>query len=224
MVSGKTRSLPDAKVYKLDPAEILIPHIPDNAYQISKAFGRDRLVFTTNQDRIEVLKKVLEMYPGPFFITLVINSRLGALKKKGRMYSDWHKSRIQIDFFLDYFHDFISYGGWFHVWVSCHTTNGIVVYDQHDRFFAYEQINEVTDLLKSSGFQDGYCESKFKHVLFDRLDIIPGHVEMLNYGKWQWAPLEISDVEFPRRWTVTNFYLRFLQWRRTQRAKKKGKS
>ncbi len=110
------------------------------------------------------------------------------------------------------------------MWVSCHTTKGIVVYDQHDRFYAYEKVDEVADLLKSSGFQEGFGEVKFKYVLFDRLDIVPGHVEMLNYGKWQWAPLEITDVEFPHRWTATNFYLRFLQWRRMQRAKKKGKS
>ena len=119
-------SKPDnAKLYQTNEARDLIPFVPGNIFQLNESGLGVRLLFSTNEDRIEMFKRIIDLFPGPFFFTVVVQESHGALNKPGRLYSDRRKTRTQVDFFLDHFHDYFSHCGLINLWVTCEVTDGI---------------------------------------------------------------------------------------------------
>lgn len=216
-------NLPDAKLFQALDSESLVPFVPENVYERNETELGVRLLVSTSMDRIEMFKMLLDFYPGPFFVTVVVQEPYGAFDKAGRYHGDYDKSRMQIDFFLDYFHDFISYSGFIHVWVTCQTTKGILVYDQHDYYFVYEKAEEAAEKLAGLGFQEGKIGADFHHAHSSRPDIVPGGKELLEYGSWRLEGLEIQDVARPDKKTVKNAYLRLRSWWMTRRIKRNGR-
>ncbi len=216
-------NLPDAKLYQALDNEGLVPHVPEDMYDLEETVLGTRLLVETKMDRVEMFKKLLDVYPGPFFLTVVVQEPYGAFKTAGRYHSEYDKTRIQVDYFLDYFHDFICYSGFIHVWVTCQTTKGIVVYDQHDYYFVYEKALEAAEIVKGLGFVEGSINPDFAHAHSSRPDIHPGPEELLNYGNWRLESLQIQDVARPEEKTIRNMYLRFRNWVNTRRIKRRGR-
>lgn len=205
-----------------DDQDNLTPFVPESVYFTSASDFGTRLVVTTNEDRIETFKRILDLYSGPFFITVVVQLPHRGLEKPGRLYSEGGKSRIQIDYFLDYFQDFLLYDGFIHIWITCQESNGIVVYDQHDTFFIYEREKEAADYFAKRGFREAPVSFNFRHAHQIRNDIYPGSKELADYGKWWWRPLELSDVEDKSKKSLRNLYLKIRSWR-IRRLKQKRK-
>lgn len=214
---------PDAKIYIADQDGEIGPYVPTDTYEINRTGLGTRIIARTNQDRIEFFKAILDLYPGPFFITLVVQEPYGEFQVAGRYYSDKGKTRVQIDYFLDYFHDFICYDGFHHLWISCETTDGIIVYDQHDIFFMYQQTDQILDYLRSHDFCEGHVGADFHHAHRSRADISPGTKELLEYGPWYHSPLEINDVARPDEKSLQNYWLRFRSWNAVRKIKSKNK-
>ena len=220
---AEPNNLPDAKLYRaISPTE-LVPFVPDNQFQLSTTKLGTRLIFSTNEDRIEMFKHMLDLYPGPFFITVVVQEPHGALVTPGRMYSERDKTRVQIDYFLDYFHDYISFGGMFHLWISCQSSDGIIVYDQHDYFFVYQRAQEAAAFFRERGYREQEIELEFDHAHSERIDIVPGTKEMLDYGNWMWSQLELTDVARPRAKSMQILILKFRHWFGTRKLRRKNR-
>lgn len=214
---------PDAKIYRAESEDKILPFQPENRIQFQTQYSGSRAIISTDRDRIEFYKAILDLYPGPFFITLVIQQPFGAFQQAGRYHSDRGKTRIQIDYFLDYFHDFISYDGFHHLWVTCETTDGIIVYDQHDYFYVYAKAEEARQKFLAEGFVEGEVKVDFPHVHRSRTEIVPGAGEILKYGSWYLSNLEIQDVATPERKTLRNYWLRLRNWNALRKVKAKNK-
>ncbi len=214
---------PDAKLYRADSEEKIFPFQPENRVEFQSQDSGSRLIVSTSQDRIDFFKSIIDLFPGPYFITLVIQEPFGAFQQAGRYYSERDKTRLQIDYFLDYFHDFISYDGFHHLWITCESTDGIIVYDQHDYFFIYVKAEEARQKLLAEGFVEGDVRVDFPHMHRSRAEIVPGPKEILKYGSWYLSNLEIQDVATPERKTLRNYWLRIRNWNAQRKAKSKNK-
>lgn len=216
--------LDDAKLYRTDVQKVLVPFVPENQYDFSTWRDSPRLLLSTNEDRIEIFKRILDLYPGPFFITIAVQEPHGTLKRRGRLYGDKGKTRIQIEFFLDHFHDYISYHGMAHFWVTCESTDGIVVYDNNDFFYIYDRVNEAAEFFGERGYVNEPIERDFERAHGDRTDIVPGTEDLKKFGRWGWLPLEWSDVPNPYEKSFQNIYLRVRHWVNNLKSNKTDKS
>ncbi len=214
-------NLPDAKMYRADEdGKNIRAYEPENRFQLHRTDLGTRLLVTTSEDRIEVFKRLLDLYPGPFFITLVIQEAHGAFKKTGRYYGDRGKTRVQIDFFLDHFHDYFCYDGMHHLWVSCESSDGIVVFDQHDLFYVYQRAAEAGGMLLDAGYKEGLGDEPFNHAHRSRPEIVPGPKEILEFTKWFIAPLQINDVADPSEKSLKNMVMKARMGRAVKKIKK----
>ena len=212
---------PNAKVYTADPDLNLIPIYPTNLFKIATTQMGNRAFATTNLDRILVMKRLLDLFPGPFSLLLVIQEPNGAFMHAGRYTSEEGKSRIHVDYFLDYFHDYISYDGFLHLWICCDSTGGKVIYDQHDWFNIYGKADESESVFRELGFVEREAEKLPPHAHCKRHDIYPGTKEMLEYGTWRLSPLELADVARPEKKSLLNSYLGIRSWFAVRRAIRK---
>jgi hypothetical protein len=213
--------LDDAKLYRTDVEKVLVPFVPKNQYNSSSWRDSPRLLVSTSEDRIEVFKRTLDLYPGPFFITIAVQEPHGSLKRRGRLYGDKGKTRIQIEFLLDYFHDYISYNGMMHFWVTCESTDGIVVYDNMDQFYIYGRVSEAEKFFAERGYINEPIDRNFEYAHCERVGLTPGTEDLKKFGKWGWLPLEWSDVPDPYGKSFKNLYLRFRHWKNDWRKKSK---
>lgn len=207
-----TLSEGNAKLFLAGEDGGLIAFEPKNSFMLTSSANQQRLILATNEDRIDVFKSLLDFYPGPFVITVVVQSPHGAIKKAGRYYSEWDRTRTQIDYFLDYFHDYISFCGLIHVWVTCQGTDGIVVYDQHDVFYVYGKPLEIANMFLDKGYSEGIPPIEFAHAHKTRDDIRPGTVELMKYGKWTCHPLDTTDIANPEEKTAKNYLMKARSW------------
>ena len=213
-----------AKLYTGDNGHNLVPYVQPNIFKVIQTSIGDRAIVSTTIDRIDLFKQFLNLFPGPFTILVVIQQPYLAFKKRGRYTSESDKTHIQVEFFLDTFNDYISFDGFHDLWVCCESSNGKVIYDQHDWYYIYGKAREAENILRSLGFIEREVPLPPHHAHCQRHDIHPGTHELLDYTKWFLNPLLPSDVvrSFPK--TPKDLLTRYRSWLEFRKIAKRQRS
>lgn len=170
------------------------PYKPRDAYVREQTYGVWRLAVSTGRPRMDFMLECAARYPGPFWITYVMESE-GFGMEPGRYHGPTGQTITQIGYFLHQFAPFLESDGRHHIWVSCEATDGIIVYDQHDFFYLYQQLDEHESALAEAGFTNDFeypFTEQHLHVFPPRTDGL--EQELWKFWDWHYGPLALSDT------------------------------
>jgi hypothetical protein len=186
-----------------------VPKIWGRGYELQEFRWGRRIRCSTDGDRVEFLRSLLDRYPGPFAITYVLEDKHRTSYREGR-YRSPSLTRQQVDFFLEKFSDFIQNDGRHHIYVSCSTSGGAVIYDQHDFFFVYGSLDQHMLRLRSEGFRPtAYDLREHAHAIKGDSAALD---ELLRFWPWAYSPPEITDVTTSRIGILRFAWLKLKAW------------
>jgi hypothetical protein len=130
--------------------------------------------------------------PEPFGILYVLLTPRKE-NQPGRYQSPRPCSRDEMESFLLEFREFFESDGRHHVWVMSLPESSTLVYDQHNVIFAYGPLQEFTEVLKASGFQEGTVSFPSPHAHNYNAENDDTEERLLNHWAWIQTPLQPGD-------------------------------
>jgi hypothetical protein len=181
-------------LYKLghfEPEEQKYEH--PNIWTIEQTTGPDRLILGPAKNHISFLVQLTRAMPEPFWVLYVLTvSRSEHLP--GRYQSDSPKTREEIEEFLTRFGSFFENDGRHSVWVGSEPGPELLVYDRHNKIYAYGPLDKFSSLVSgdalslSNGVPIPCPHSHHYHEEFDAEE-----VAIMRHWSWSHFPLVDSD-------------------------------
>ncbi len=168
-------------------------HEYPNVWAVEKTTGPDRLVIAPALGHVELLRELLGVLPGPFWILYVLLvSRQDNVP--GRYQCPRPVSREEYDSFLVRYRDYFEGDGRHHIWVGVEDGPGLLIYDHHNVIYSYGPLDEFKSVLNSSGLTQ-VARVKFPvphthryHSHFDEQE-----TQILRHWEWKWFELQPGD-------------------------------
>jgi hypothetical protein len=183
---------PLAKLLAPDESGVMAPFTWGKAYRYETYYWGNRIMCSTDEDRIDWLVELASRYPGPFDLNYILEDESGRHNYPEGRYMKSSVSLDQLKFFFHEFHDFLAFDGRHHVMVHCNTTRGMVVFDQHDYFYVYGGLDSLLQDLKQRGFiERSFVLGRHGHPIKEES---PDLHRLMEFWPWNWRALEATDI------------------------------
>jgi len=179
------------KLGYLNPEEQ--PFVHPNTWAVEETSGPSRLAIAPAENQVKVLLRLMEAMPEPFWVLYVLAvSRTG--NQLGRYQSAEPKSREAIELFLREFAQFFENDGRHHIWISSELGPELLVYDRHNKIYAYGPLEEFSETLSEIGLTPASSiEIPSPHMHRYNQAHDEDESRLMNYWEWFRTPLLDSD-------------------------------
>lgn len=214
-------TMPDrVKLFILDEKGNRQPKQWGNGWLLQEFPWGRRILCSTVDDRMSFLLSLISAYPGPFKIAYVLEDNVGLEDAPMGRYEIKDRTLVQVEHFVSEFGDLIQFDGRHHFHVGC--PDRTVVYDQHDYFLVYGDIDALQGLLIERGYRKlDYELGVHAHLMGP--DVSPIR-QLLDYWPWRWSGLEAPDTSAARVGKLEWFRLKVRAWRNEWRCRLRGGS
>ncbi len=153
--------------------------------------GWSRLVVGARQSEIPLILELCRDFAGRFAVLYVlVGSRLG---RSGRFQSPEPISYDDLELFLYTHQEFFEQDGRHHLWVVSASGEGQLVFDNHNKIYAYGDLDRYETRLLSMGFRSGSVDNPSPHGHNYHPEFDSAEDEVLKYWDWLEFPLEPDD-------------------------------
>jgi hypothetical protein len=166
-----------------------------NVWTIEETTGPKRLVLAPAIGHVQLMLHLTNEMPEPFWVLYVLTvSRVDC--EPGRYQSDGPKTRREIEQFLIRFAEYFENDGRHHLWVGSEPGPELLVYDRHNKIYAYGAIDRFSRVLIGSGLTLSpsvpipFPHTHHYHSTFDEEE-----KAIMNYWEWRQFPLHESDED-----------------------------
>lgn len=184
---------PRTKLMLVDDQKQLQDFSWGNGYCVQEYRWGKRILCSTDGDRMEFFLRLVSRNPGPYGLTYILedNDRTPDFRR-GRYIANAPMTFDQLKYFTDEFHEFLCEDGRHHLMVHCKATGGAVIYDQHDYYYVYGQLDALEIELSREGFEPrGYELAIHGHLI--NQDPAELH-RLMQFRPWMWRELEATDT------------------------------
>ena len=173
IVDGESLPHTQPAVYRLSPGERIVAGVPDG----------DAEVFIALIDRLA----------GPFHLLYVLHTPRGEAEP-GR-YQSPRIDKPDTLSWLRRFADYLRADSRFDLWAHSPDENGTLVWDRHDRLFAYGPLDGFDAALRGRGFVEGDAIIPSPHEHHYRRVCDAEARALLASQDWSWSPLQPEDEQ-----------------------------
>lgn len=97
--------------------------------------------------------------------------------------------------FVQKYQAFLSGDARFDIWAHSREENATVVWDRHDKFFAYGPIQKLAPQLRAMGFHEGEIEPLGEHMHHYREELDPLASALIDEYRWTYSALRPEDEQ-----------------------------
>lgn len=157
--------------------------------------GTERIVADVTGSGPEVLHELVKHLAGPFLLLYVLHTSRGE-GSVGR-YQSPALSGDEINRFITRFAEYFLADGRFDLWVHSRESNATVVWDRHDKLFAYGPLDDFETALHALGFSPGEPETSLSiaYIHHYRSECDDDARTVLAALDWQYSPLKPEDEQ-----------------------------
>jgi hypothetical protein len=161
------------------------PHEYPNVWAAEKTSdGGSRLLIAPSTDQVELLIRLLQPMPEPFWLLYVLVVNRGD-SELGRYQSPAPQTRDGAERFLRGFRAFLEKDGRHNVWIASASSADMLIYDRHNVIYAYGSLIEWRSILSEAGFSEIpliRIPSPHSHHYHQSMD----DEERRMVGYWEW--------------------------------------
>jgi hypothetical protein len=152
--------------------------------------GPDRLRVGGGQDSPRLLAALAGQLPELLYV-LVVNR--GRICGEGR-YESPPMSFVAVLSLIDEYHDLFAHDSRADIWIGSVASNNLLVLDEHDFVFAYGDLDNFADELRSLGYREEPVELPFPHEHRMNREFDDLEESLVNRTDWnRILPLQESD-------------------------------
>ena len=169
-----------------------IPHVYENIFEeITYKNGIKCVLLASSGSIAGIMMELGKYIEGPWFILYVLLTPHTG--ESGRYQSIQIESYDGVLAFMTKYRDFIDGDGRHNVWIGSTSEHGMLVYDNHNRLFAYGKIDKYVEWLKTRGFKMGTVVIPAPHSHHYHAENAVHERSLLNEWEWKRFPLQDSD-------------------------------
>lgn len=162
-------------------------------YELDTAGDSPRLVAGVPGGRPDVFERLAACLAPPYFLLYVLHTPRGE-GAPGRYQSDKITSD-EFHSFMARFGSYLSNDARFDIWLHSPSENATVVWDRHNRLFAYGPLDRFAAALQALGFSEGQCEALGYHQHHYRAEYDRDAADLLAWHAWRYSPLHPEDEQ-----------------------------
>ncbi|QDT15226.1 hypothetical protein [Alienimonas californiensis] len=170
-----------------------VPHQYGNVYQRDDFGPGGRVWAGVDGGGIATLDALAAAFPSERYWVLYVLLVSHAGREPGRYESPLIESREDLQLFLWSFQEFFEEDGRHGIWVGTPDGPHLLVYDRHERLFAYGDADRFEMILKTRGFTPGEVQIPAPH----HHGYDPARVDeedaVMEYWAWNHTPLQPDD-------------------------------
>lgn len=164
-------------------------------FQYGKIFEAEdnRLKIAVDMKQVDLLLKLVDNLNPPYFILYVlVVSRLG--NQLGRYQSPLFETKEELVCFFYEFRSYIETDARHHLWIGTIDDSGLLVYDQHNVIYAYDNLDEHKIILQKDGYVEHVLSFPAPHIHHYHPENDIFEDKIINALDWQFFSLEKGDL------------------------------
>jgi hypothetical protein len=167
-----------------------------DVYEVQQTSGPPRLCIGASGGHIDLLIELAESWGRPEVAVLyVLVVGIGA--PEGRYQSPWPLPSEDAAAFCRRFRAFLESDGRHHLWLASphDAVPPMLVYDRHNRIYAYGDLDAYTTILQARGMQPGTVHLPSPHTHYYHREFDDDARALLSHWEWLHSPLREQDGE-----------------------------
>lgn len=177
------------KLHRIVDGESL-PHTHPAVY---RSLPGERIIAGVPDGDAEVLIALIERLAGPFHLLYVLHTTRGGAEQ-GR-YQSPSIDKTDAIRWLRRFAGYLRADSRFDLWAHSPDENATLVWDRHDRLFAYGPLDDFDAALRGLGFAQGDAVIPSPHEHHYRSVCDAEANALLASQDWSWSPLRPEDEQ-----------------------------
>jgi hypothetical protein len=142
---------------------------------------------------VEIFIALIDRLAGPFHLLYILHTTRGEAEL-GR-YQSTRIDKAEVLRWLRRFADYLRADGRFDLWAHSPEENATLVWDRHDRLFAYGPLEDFDSALRERGSVEGDASIPSPHEHHYR-SVCDGEARALLASRdWSWSPLQPEDEQ-----------------------------
>lgn len=175
-----------------------LSHLVENEW-IAHSFAP---VFAVEEDRItggvpggdaSVFETLVTCLSGPILMLYILHTPRGEANP-GR-YQSPELSMNDFRAFIGKYRDFLSSDARFGIWAHSPHDHATVIWDRHNKFFAYGLLPQFISQLRAKGFDEGTIRPFGAHQHHYRAEQDSMAVALIGEYQWAYSPLRPEDEQ-----------------------------
>lgn len=167
-------------------------HMYENIYEMVTYKNGTKCVLAVSSGSMSGIMMELGKYiEGPWFILYVLIAPHTA--DAGRYQSIEIGSYDGVMSFMNKYRDFLDGDGRHNIWIGSTSGKGMLVYDNHNRLFAYGNTDKYIEWLANRGFKSGTVNIPAPHSHHYHAENAVLERSLLAEWEWKKFPLQESD-------------------------------
>ncbi|GAA0182117.1 hypothetical protein SH2C18_45500 [Clostridium sediminicola] len=155
-----------------------------------------RIVIAPKENQIDLMLEIAKSFESPLAILYVLVVSRMDTNTLGRYQCPFPLEYKDVDKLCNSFREFFETDGRHHLWICSANSKGIkqiLVYDNHNVIYVYDDINKIKELLKRKGFKEEEVRFPVPHTHMYNSENDIFEKEILEYWEWIHFPLEEDD-------------------------------
>jgi hypothetical protein len=169
------------------------PYQFPSVWAFERTSGGTRLAIAPARDQVDVLLRLIEAMPEPFWLLYVLVVPRGG-SESGRYQCPESQTRDAVKGFLHEFRSFLENDGRHHLWIASVSGPAMLVYDRHNLIYGYGPLDEFVTVLSEIGLKespsvqipDPHVHHYNEH--FDKDE----HIVLVH---WPWLRTPLRDLD-----------------------------
>jgi len=153
----------------------------------------ERLTIGPAAAHVDLMMSLAGIWPTQQFFILYVLLIPHSGARPGRYQSPIVESFEDLQVFFYTYERFLEADGRHHIWVGSPTSDGTLVYDQHNVIFAYGDLARYEVVLRGHEFQQQPFSFPFPHCHNYPSTHTVHEEELLAHFDWQYSPLQPGD-------------------------------
>jgi hypothetical protein len=162
-------------------------------YELDDASGSPRLLAGVPDGKPEPFERLAACLKPPYFLLYVLHTPRGE-GEPGR-YQSPEMSAADFHAFLARFGAYLANDGRFDIWLHSPAENATIVWDRHNRLFAYGPLDRFAAALRTVGFAERSCDVLGPHQHHYRAEYDADAAALLAWHDWRYSPLHPEDEQ-----------------------------
>lgn len=169
-----------------------------NVWTVEELSGTKRLVIAPKSGTLNILERLVELMPEPFWLLYVLVVPRGE-GGAGRYQSSEPRTREQVRRFLQEFQAFLETDGRQNLWVRSGSSSATLINDRHGLIYGYGLLQDWEEILKQIGLIEVPSASikipdPHSHHYHDHASFDAEASRLLAYLEWHHTPLRDQDL------------------------------
>jgi hypothetical protein len=177
-------------------------------YKLSHFLGNDWVehsfapVFSIDNKRIiggvpsgdsSIFEQLISCMSEPIALLYVLHTPRGEAAA-GR-YQSPELNRRDVVSFIEKYKGFLAGDSRFDIWAHSREDLATVVWDRHNKFFAYGPVEKFAAQLRAMGFQERFMEPLGEHLHHYRSEFDSLAAALIREYEWIYSPLHVEDEQ-----------------------------